>query len=166
MIFTKSFRNNKTFSLLTNRSPEKVKKLLEMYTTELSMPLAGIQEAYAEFCEFCDKYDQEVNWEQINESYHKSKDNLYAMLKFEEELVSLDDKEHHKRASVYSEYIEKCKTFLNDRMVQILYERMVAACCLNGKNCLLTSFLHKNNEKIHLIFSGKLVKIRKVSTRP
>lgn len=102
-----------------------------MFVYELSLPLAGIQEAYTEFCEFCDKNGQEVDWEKINETYHKAKDNLYAMLKFEEELLALDDKEHHKRVSVYLTYIEKCKPFLNDRMVQILYERMVASCCLN-----------------------------------
>lgn len=116
-----------------NRSPEKIATLLEMFTYELSLPLAGIQLAYTEFCEFCDKYGQDVDWEKINETYHKAKDNLYAMLKFEEELVALDDKEHHKRVSVYSDYIEKCKSFLNGHMVQILYERMVAACCLNCK---------------------------------
>lgn len=116
-----------------NRSPEKFKKLLEVFTYELSLPLAGIQETYAEFNEFVEKHNEEVDWEKINESYHKAKDNLYTMLKFEEELVSLDDKEHHKRAAVYTDYIEKSKTFLNYRMVQILYERMVTACCLNCK---------------------------------
>lgn len=103
-----------------------------MYTYELSLPLAGIQETYNEFGEFVDKYNAEVDWEKINETYHKAKDNLYVMLKFENELVSLDDKEHHKRSSIYSDYIEKCKTFLNDHMIQILYERMVTACCLSG----------------------------------
>lgn len=116
-----------------NRSPEKVKKLLEVFIHELSLPLAGIQEAYTEFCEFVDKYNEDVDWEKINEIYHKAKDNLYAMLKFEEELVALDDKEHHKRAAVYLDYIDKCKTFLTDHMVQILYERLVAACCLSCK---------------------------------
>lgn len=104
-----------------------------MFTYELSLPLAGIQETYTEFCEFCDKYGEEINWEQINETYHKAKDNLYVMLKFEEELVALDDKEHHKRVSIYLDNIEKCKTFLNEHMIQILYERMVTACCLNCK---------------------------------
>lgn len=117
----------------SDSSPEKAKKIFDMFTYELSLPLAGIQETYTEFCEFCDKYDQEINWEQINETYHKAKDNLYTMLKFEKELVALDDKEHHKRVSTYLDYIEKCKIFLNEQMVQILYERMVTSCCLNCK---------------------------------
>lgn len=104
-----------------------------MFTYELSLPLAGIEAAYSEFCEFCDKYEQNVDWEKINEVYHKTKDNSYAMQKFEDELDALDDKEHHKRVSVYLEYIDKCKSFLKEHMVQILYERMVAACCLNCK---------------------------------
>lgn len=110
-----------------------MKKLLEVFTHELSLPLAGIQDTYTVFCEFVDKHDLTVDWEKINETYHKAKENLLVMLKFEEELVSLDEKEHHKRAAIYSDYIEKCKTFLPDRMVQILYERLVTACCLNGK---------------------------------
>lgn len=126
-----------------------------MYTYELSLPLAGIQEAYAEFCEFVDKYNEEVDWEKINEIYHKAKDNLYVMLKFEEELISLDEKEHHKRASIYLEYIEKCKTFLNERMVQILYERMVAACCLSGKKYFINLNFHILMQ-ILFIFSANL----------
>lgn len=100
------------------------------------MPLSGIQEAYTEFCEFCDQYSNlcgDVDWQTINESFHKSKDNLNTMLAFEEKLVLLDEKHHHSRAATYIEYIEKCKTFLNERMVQVLYERMITACCLDGK---------------------------------
>lgn len=102
-----------------------------MFTYELSLPLAGIQETYGEFCEFVDKYNADVEWEKINETYHKTKDNLVLMLEYENELVHVDKKEHHKRASIFLNYIEKCKSFLNDHMVQILYERMVTACCLS-----------------------------------
>lgn len=129
----KVIHKNNSFQFVLNRSPERNKKLLEVFIYELSLPLAGIQETYTEFCEFCDKSNQEIDWEPINEAYHKAKDNLFTMLQFEEELVSLEDKEHHKRASVYLEYIDKCKLFLNVRMVQVLYERMVTACCLSGK---------------------------------
>lgn len=104
-----------------------------MFTYELSLPLAGIQEAYAEFCECCDKYGEDIDWESINENYHKAKNLLSEMLNFEEQLVSLDDKQHHKRVSIYLDYIEKCKSFLTEPMIHVLYERMVAACCLNCK---------------------------------
>lgn len=142
---------------------------MEIFTYELSLPLAGIQETYTEFCEFCDKYGQDVDWAKINETYHKAKDNLYVMLKFEEELVALDDKEHHKRVSIYSDYIEKCKSFLNDHMVQILYERMVTACCLNCKYFEKSTFKLFSGKLIIFVIlccSFKLVKIHKISQKP
>ncbi|XP_031626863.1 squamous cell carcinoma antigen recognized by T-cells 3-like [Contarinia nasturtii] len=138
-------------------SPEKVKKLLEVFTYELSIPLAGIQEAYAEFCEFVDKYNEEVEWEKINETYHKSKDNLYEILTFEQQLVDLDDKEHHKRASIYLDYIDKCKSFKSDRMVQILYERMVTACCLSASTWIKYVKYLKNRETVPDVSEKSLI---------
>lgn len=125
-------------------SPEKTKKLLDIFTHELSLPLCDIEDAYTEFCEFCDKYDQEPNWEPINVKYHTAKQTLSEMLHFEEELVTLDGKEHHKRVSIYLDYIEKCKSSLNEHMIQILYERMVAACCLNCKCRIIDKIVSHN----------------------
>lgn len=103
-----------------------------MFQYELSLPLSGVQDVYAEFTEFVKKYNIDVDWNQIEQVYEKSKDNLLTLLTFEEQLVSLDAKEHHSRAALFTEYIDKCKSFLNDQMIQIIYERMVSACCLNG----------------------------------
>lgn len=126
---------------------------MDIFTFELSLPLCDIQDAYAEFFEFCDKYDQELNWEPINEKYHTAKHVLGEMLSFEEELVSLDAKEHHKRVSIYLDYIEKCKSSLNEHMIQILYERMVAACCLNGKYCNETNSKFLNHRILIVVSS-------------
>lgn len=104
-----------------------------MFKYELSLPLSGIQDVYIEFLDFIDEFEIELDLPEINEFYHKAKDNLFTMLTFEEKLVSLDEKHHQDRAAVFVEYIEKCKSFLNEQMVQVLYERMVSACCLNGK---------------------------------
>lgn len=114
-------------------SPEKNKKLLEIFQYELSLPLSGIQEVYIEFRDFIESSDLDVDLGEINEIYHNSKDNLRKILIFEQKLVSLEENHHHERANTFSEYIENCKSFLNEQMVQVLYERMVAACCLNGK---------------------------------
>lgn len=129
-------------------STEKIAKLQEMYLYELSLPLSGIQEVYTEFLEFAESHSCQVDWEKINEVYHKSKDNLFAMLTFEDKLVSLDEKHHQDRAAAFSEYIEKGKSILNEQMLQVLYERMVSACCLDGKCSICESVDH-----IHLIFS-------------
>lgn len=104
-----------------------------MFQFELSLPLSGIQEVYIEFRDFVDSYALDVDLGIINEIYHKSKDNLRKILIFEEKLVSLEENHHHERANTFSEYIENCKSFLTEQMVQVLYERMVAACCLNGE---------------------------------
>lgn len=120
-----------------------------MFEYELSLPLSGLQEVYIEFRDFVDSYDLDVDLEKINEIYHKSKDNLRKILIFEEKLVSLEENHHHERANTFSEYIENCKSFLNEQMIQVLYERMVAACCLNGKswNLLKKKKRRKNARK-------------------
>lgn len=73
-----------------------------------------------------------LDWTRIDEKYQKAKKHLATMLPFEEQLAALNARSHQERASIYSKYIEECKDFLTEPMVQILYERMVADCCLNG----------------------------------
>lgn len=58
---------------------------------------------------------------------------MQKILPFEQRLAELDAKSHQNRAAIYFEYIECGRHFLNDRIVQVLYERMVTDCCLNGE---------------------------------
>lgn len=117
----------------TFSAPEKSKKLLEKFLYELSLPLSGIEETYTEFCEKYSDDTTEIDWQDVNEKYHKSRDNLYAILQIENELLMQDEKDHRGKAAVFAKYIEKGKSFLNNKMIQALYERMVATCCLDGK---------------------------------
>lgn len=103
---------------------------------ELSLPLTGIEDAYNEFCE---KFIEstEISWESVNEKYHKAQEYLYVTLQFENQLVMQDDKHYQEKAAVFAEYIDKCKSFLNSKMLQVLYERMVSTCCLDGSRLTL-----------------------------
>lgn len=86
-------------------------------------------------CEKQNKGDL-VNWSRIDVAYNKAKEQLQKILPFEKKLADLDAKSHQNRAAVYFEYIEYGRQFLNDHIVQVLYERMVTDCCLNGEMCL------------------------------
>lgn len=78
-----------------------------------------------------DKY--QVDWTQLDVKYNKAKEQLEKIMPFEERLAVLEAKEHQKRAGIYMEYITDSKEYLNDQIVQVLYERMVTECCLNRK---------------------------------
>lgn len=75
-----------------------------------------------------------VNWSRIDLAYNKAKDQLQKIMPFEKRLAELDAKSHQNRAAIYFEYIEYGRQFLNDQIVQVLYERMVTDCCLNGES--------------------------------
>lgn len=106
-----------------------------MYERELSIPLLDMEETYIEL-KLLNEREREkypVDWDALNVRYTKAKDELLKMLPFESRLTQLDEKEHQKRATIYAEYIAMAADFLNDKFVQVLYERMVTDCCLNRK---------------------------------
>lgn len=109
--------------------------MIETYERELSLPLNGMEETYIELKVLCEKDKvnyADVDWPRIEEKYQKAKKHLAKMLPLEEQLAALDARSHQERASIYSKYIEECKDILTEPMVQILYERMITDCCLNG----------------------------------
>ncbi len=137
------------------KSDEYYQKLIEAYERELSLPLKDMEETYIEFkvrenlsfthpdskghnhflqllCEKQQKNDL-VDWSRIDVAYNKAKEQLKKILPFEKKLSELDAKSHQNRAAIYFEYIEYARQFLNDQIVQVLFERMVTDCCLNGK---------------------------------
>lgn len=119
-----------------------------MYERELSIPLYDMEETYIEFKVLCEKNKEkyaDVDWKRTEDKYNKAKEHLQKILPFEKRLTELDSKSHHDRASIYKEYIEKSKEFLNEQMVQIIYERMVTDCCLNGKYYFIIIFLRYEN---------------------
>lgn len=80
-----------------------------------------------------EKEKYQVDWTQLDVKYNKAKEQLAKIMPFEKRLSDLDAKEHQKRAAIYLEYITDGKEYLNDQIVQVLYERMVTECCLNRK---------------------------------
>lgn len=129
-------------------SPQRHTKLLETYERELALPLNGMEETYIELKVICEK-DKEnyanVDWARIDAKYQKAKKNLATMLPFEELLQTLTAREHLERAKVYTKYIDECKPLLDESIVQVLYERMVTDCCLNGE-ATMCGELKKNVE--------------------
>lgn len=73
-----------------------------------------------------------LDWARIDDGYHKAKKHLATMLPFEERLAALDARSHQDRAQTYTKYIDECKNVLFEPIVQILFERMITDCCLNG----------------------------------
>lgn len=107
-----------------------------MYERELSIPLFDMEETYIELKLLCEKNKEkfaDVDWPRIDEKYNRAKESLQKMLPFEKQLDELPPQNHQDRASTYQKYIAECKSFLNEEIVQVLYERMVTDCCLNGE---------------------------------
>lgn len=107
-----------------------------MYERELSLPLYDMEETYIEFKVLCEKNKDKfanVEWSRIDDKYNRAKEKLQKILPFEKKLDALDPRSHQDRATVYQQYIAECQSFLSEQMIQVLYERMVTDCCLNGK---------------------------------
>lgn len=111
-----------------------------------------------------DKYP--VDWTRLDENYKKAKEQLKKCLPFEKQLLELEARDHQKRAAVYAEYIEQGRDFLNDQLVQVLYERMVTDCCLSG--ILVTNFVLLRCLPKLVVFSSLLDGLHRVhsATKP
>lgn len=143
----------------------KYAKLVQMYEQELCLPLHNMEETYIEFKVLCEKEKGKytVDWAKLDDQYAAAKEQLRQCLPFEKRLLALKPHEHQQRAVVYAEYIEAGKAVLNDRIVQVLHERMVTECCLNAA-CWLTyiQYIQRRNgvrtatnnaEQLSLVFS-------------
>lgn len=117
--------------------PEKCAKLVRIYEQELGLPLHGMDQTYVELKVLCEQATEAapyvVDWPQLDARYAAAKEQLARCMPFEQRLLALAaGTEHAQRAAIYGEYIEAAGTFLNDRIVQVLHERMVTDCCLNA----------------------------------
>lgn len=107
-----------------------------MYEKELTIPLYDMEKTYVELKVWHEKLkDQigDIDWNRIDQKYNNAKDCLKKIYPFEKQLLELDAKSYQERAAVYEKYIDECKDILDTRIVQVLYERMITDCCLNGK---------------------------------
>ena len=115
-------------------SPEKFKRILKRFKEELLLPLSQMQLTYTEFREFVEKHEKEIpNFDRssIETEFKDTKKILQKVLPFEQKLVKLESKSHQERVEIFKNYINECADDLEEEYVQVLYERMITACCLN-----------------------------------
>ncbi|XP_049285135.1 squamous cell carcinoma antigen recognized by T-cells 3 isoform X2 [Anopheles funestus] len=116
-------------------SPASFNLLARIYEQELKIPLRNMEDSYIEYKLLCEKYKDvitDLDEEKFERRYKQAKDALQRMLSHENALAALGSHCHQERADLYRKYIAECQAVLDDDEVQILYERMVTECCLDG----------------------------------
>ncbi|EAU77058.3 AGAP002959-PA [Anopheles gambiae str. PEST] len=116
-------------------SPASFNRLARIYEQELKIPLRNMEDSYIEYKLLCEKYKDvltDLDAEKFERRYKQAKEALQRMLPHETALAALEAHCHQERADLYRKYIADCQTLLDDDEVQILYERMVTECCLDG----------------------------------
>ncbi|XP_065087197.1 squamous cell carcinoma antigen recognized by T-cells 3 [Ochlerotatus camptorhynchus] len=112
----------------------RLNRLARIYEQELKIPLKNMEDSFIEYKLLCEKYKNiltDLNMEKFERRYRQAKELLQKMLPFEERLVKLEPHCHQERADLYREYIRECRSQLGDDELQVLYERLVADCCLD-----------------------------------
>lgn len=131
-------------------SAEKFKKIVKKYKEELLLPLENTKKTYVEFRTFVDDHKElGIDLTAIESEYKQTRKILDKVAEFEKNILKLDPKYHQERVELYQKYvsaylilkicfnikffryIEKCGDDLDEENIQILYERMVASCCLS-----------------------------------
>ncbi|XP_035894910.1 squamous cell carcinoma antigen recognized by T-cells 3 [Anopheles stephensi] len=116
-------------------SPASFNRLARIYEQELKIPLRNMEDSYIEYKLLCEKYKEvitDLDAEKFERRYKQAKEALQKMLPHETALSALEAHCHQERADLYRKYIADCQSVLDDDEVQILYERMVTECCLDG----------------------------------
>lgn len=114
---------------------ESFNRVARIYEQELKIPLHNMEESCIQYKLLCEKYkDQltDLDEEKFERRYKQAKEALQRMMAHENALAALKAHCHQDRADLYRKYIEDCQGVLDDDEVQILYERMVTECCLDG----------------------------------
>lgn len=115
-------------------SPEKFKKIAKKFKEELLLPLSHMQTSYHEFREFLESNTEKLpNYDKSSTEaeFKTTKQILQKVLPFEVKLGKLESKMHHERVETFLRYIAECAEDLEEEYIQVLYERMITACCLN-----------------------------------
>lgn len=115
-------------------SPEKYRRIVKRFKEELLLPLSQMQLTYTEFRDFVESFgDKLPNFDRnsIELEVKDTKKILQKVQPFEEKLATLESKSHNERVETFKNYIEDCADDLEEEYVQVLYERMITACCLN-----------------------------------
>jgi len=113
---------------------EMVRKVVKKFKEELLLPLHDMQLTYVDFREFLEKHGDQLQKPFDREAFEvevkDTKKILQKVKPFEKKLSELDEKAHHERVDTFKNYVNECSE-LEEEYVQVLYERMITACCLN-----------------------------------
>ncbi|XP_011290668.1 squamous cell carcinoma antigen recognized by T-cells 3 isoform X2 [Musca domestica] len=134
------YKGQEFFKLYRQQYPEDSNRdeYVNSFLKELRYPLNNMEESYIEFKVYYEKNKEhfsgkeDIDWEEIDAKYFKAKEHLKKILPFEEKLQSLGTNLYRERAEVYFDYIKESDKFLDENVLQTIYERMVADCCLNA----------------------------------
>uniref|UniRef100_A0A1A9VRE6 RRM domain-containing protein n=1 Tax=Glossina austeni TaxID=7395 RepID=A0A1A9VRE6_GLOAU len=109
---------------------------IESFLTELRYPHVDMEESFIEFKVFYEKNKEtlshKIKWEDVEKRYFRAKEQLQKILPFEEKLKTFNEHAYREKAETYFEYIEAADKLLDENVLQTIYERMVAECCLNA----------------------------------
>lgn len=109
---------------------------IESFLTELRYPHVDMEESFIEFKVFYEKNKEtlshKIKWEDVERRYFRAKEQLQKILPFEEKLKTFAEHAYREKADTYFEYIEAADKLLDENVLQTIYERMVAECCLNA----------------------------------
>lgn len=117
---------------------EKLSLNIQSYLRQLKLPLLDMEDIYIEFKV---AYEQNkptspayssLDWEAIENDYFRAKRHLQKILPHEQKLLEIDEKFYREKADIYRVYIKESDKFLDENILQTLYERLVADCCLNA----------------------------------
>ncbi|XP_055843530.1 squamous cell carcinoma antigen recognized by T-cells 3 [Episyrphus balteatus] len=122
---------------LEKSADEKTSLNIQSYLRQLKLPLFDMEDIYIEFKV---AYEQNkaapaysgIDWEAIENEYFRAKRHLQKILPHEQKLLDIDDKFYREKAEIYRSYIKESDKFLDENILQTLYERLVADCCLNA----------------------------------
>lgn len=115
-------------------TPEKYKKVVKNFKQELLLPLSHMQTTYKEFREFLDTHSDKLpNFDRSSTEmeFKETRQILQKVLPFEMKLNRLESKSHQERVDTFLSYIANLADDLEEEGIQVLYERMITACCLN-----------------------------------
>ncbi|KAG5672721.1 hypothetical protein PVAND_002822 [Polypedilum vanderplanki] len=141
-------------------SSEKVRKIIKKYKEELLLPLSNMSATYTSFREYLEKNDSQLEKKFDREAFDvevkNTKKILQKVLPFEQKLAKLDDKAHRERVETFKQYIAECAEDLEEEYVQVLYERMITACCLNETAWILyVNFIQNRSSEWKPLESNK-----------
>lgn len=100
---------------------------LDSFMRELKIPLFNMEDSYIEAKVYVQKNNVQCDWENVEIDYNNAKAHLLKILPFEKQLEEVSNS----TSKIYKEYLIFADKFLDEEVLQIIYERMITDCCLD-----------------------------------